>query len=454
MLFNSYEFIFLYLPIILLLYYKLAKFFNCNVAKYFLILASLIFYSYWDISNLPILLFSICVNYLIGHNLQKKRNISLLVIGIIFNIAYLMYFKYTNFIINNFNYFFNTNFVNHYIELPLGISFFTFTQTAYLVDVYRGETKEYTKSDFLLFVTIFPHLIAGPILYHKDIIPQFSFFENYKVNYKNLVYGLIWFIIGLFKKVAIADKLSEYVKVIYSNTASLSTIDAWVGSLAYTLQLYFDFSGYSEMAIGLGLMLNFKLPINFNSPYKSISIIEFWRKWHITLSSFLKNYLYIPLGGNRNGNHLRNIMITMFLGGIWHGAGWTFIFWGILHGVFICINHLWRKFNIYLPVFVSWFITFNCVNIAWILFRSENIYDAVNIILAMFSSDFNCVFFSIKQIIMVLVCLVVVIFLPNVRTIIEEYVKINYKYLFLMIILFFIAFFNMYKNTEFLYFQF
>lgn len=454
MLFNSYEFILLYLPVTLFVYYKIAKVFDRNVAKYFLILASLIFYSYWDISNLPVLLFSICINYLIGHNLQKNRKVTLLVIGIIFNIVYLMYFKYMNFIIDNLNCFFSTDFVNNHIELPLGISFFTFTQTAYLVDVYRGETKDYTKSDFLLFVTIFPHLIAGPILYHKDIIPQFSFFENYKVNYKNLVYGLFWFIIGLFKKTVIADTLSEFVKAIYVNTASLSTIDAWIGSLAYTLQLYFDFSGYSEMAIGLGLMLNLNLPINFNSPYKSQSIIEFWRKWHITLSTFLKNYLYIPLGGNRNGKHLRNIMITMFLGGIWHGAGWTFIFWGILHGVFICINHLWRKLNISLPVFISWLMTFNCVNIAWILFRSENIYDAINIILAMFSSNFTYELFSIKQIIIVLVCLSIVILLPNVEIIVKKYMKINYKYLFLMVTLFLISFFNMYRKTEFLYFQF
>lgn len=210
----------------------------------------------------------------------------------------------------------------------MGISFFTFTQMAYLVDVYKRETDEYTKSDYLLFVTIFPHLIAGPILYHKDMIPQFKNISNYIVNYKNLTLGLIWFIIGLFKKVVIADRLAIIANMVFDNPQNLTFFDAWGGSIAYTLQLYFDFSGYSEMAIGLGLMLNYNLPRNFFMPYRACSIIDFWRRWHIILSVFLKNYLYIPIGGNRNGKHLRNIMITMLLGGLWHGAGWTYVLWG------------------------------------------------------------------------------------------------------------------------------
>ena len=328
MLFNSYEFILLFLPITLIFYYGLARIFNPNIAKYFLIFASLVFYSYWDIKNVPVLFVSILVNYVLAHYLDKNRKTSLLALGVAFNIIYLGYFKYTDFIISNIDVLLGMNIPLHHITLPLGISFFTFTQTAYLVDVYRGETKEYSKSDYLLFVTIFPHLIAGPILYHKDMIPQFSKLDNYKLNYKNLYNGILWFIIGMFKKVIIADKLAVYANNAFNNVDKLTMLDAWGGSLAYTLQLYFDFCGYSEMAIGLGLMLNYNLPLNFNLPYRACSIIDFWRRWHMTLSAFLKNYLYIPLGGNRTGHHMRNIMMTMLLGGLWHGAGWTFVIWG------------------------------------------------------------------------------------------------------------------------------
>jgi len=240
---------------------------------------------------------SILVNYLFGHLLSKNRSKFILTAGIAFNLLFLGYFKYTDFVLQNLNVLVGTSFELQSIVLPLGVSFFTFTQTAYLVDVYRGETKEYTKSDYLLFVTIFPHLIAGPILYHKDMIPQFSVAENYELNYKNLTYGIVWFTIGLFKKVVIADKLAILANQVFSNTTNLTMLDAWGGSLAYSLQLYLDFSGYSEMAIGLGLLFNYNLPLNFNLPYRATSIIDFWRRWHMTLSAFLKNYLYIPLGG-------------------------------------------------------------------------------------------------------------------------------------------------------------
>lgn len=383
MLFNSYEFILLFLPITLIIYYTLAKHIGFLLGKYFLIFASLCFYSYWDVANLPILLISILVNYIFGHLLIKNRSRLILTLGITFNLLFLGYFKYTNFVISNLNDLLEWQLSLTNIALPLGISFFTFTQTAYLVDVYRGETNEYSKSDYLLFVTIFPHLIAGPILYHKDMIPQFSDAGRYRFNYKNMVYGILWFVIGLFKKVIIADRLAGYANEIFSYNGNLTMLDAWGGSLAYTLQLYFDFSGYSEMAIGLGLMLNYNLPLNFNYPYRACSIIDFWRRWHMTLSAFLKNYLYIPLGGNRNGHHMRNILITMFLGGLWHGAGWTFIFWGVLHGIFICINHMWRKTTICLPKAINWILTFNAVNVAWIFFRADTFDKAVKMCCSM-----------------------------------------------------------------------
>lgn len=383
MLFNSYEFIFLFLPITLIVYYAMAKKLSHMIAKYFLIFASVCFYSYWDVSNLPILLTSIFINYVFGYFLHSNPSKFILSLGVVFNLLFLGYFKYTDFVIVNINELLTLQIPLQEIALPLGISFFTFTQTAYLVDVYRGGTSGYSKSDYLLFVTIFPHLIAGPILYHKDMIPQFSELERYKINYKNMTYGIVWFVIGLFKKVIIADRLALYANKVFESTGSITMLDAWGGSLAYTLQLYFDFSGYSEMAIGLGLMFNYNLPWNFNYPYRACSIIDFWRRWHMTLSAFLKNYLYIPLGGNRTGHHMRNILITMFLGGLWHGAGWTFIFWGVLHGCFICINHLWRKTKLCLPKIVNWLITFNAVNIAWIFFRADSFDKAIQICKAM-----------------------------------------------------------------------
>ncbi|MCF0125920.1 MAG: MBOAT family protein [Clostridia bacterium] len=382
MLFNSYEFIFFYLPVVLLVYYLIAKY-NRIFAKYFLILASFAFYSYWDIRNVPVLLLSIVVNFFLGRRIVETKKKTWLVVGIVFNLVLLGIFKYTNFFLDVAGLASGKNFNHLNIILPLGISFFTFTQTAYLVDAYRGETKAYSSSDYLLFVTIFPHLIAGPIIYHKSMIPQFSEEVRYKFNSDNFSKGITWFVLGLFKKVVIADWLCRIADVVFEHSDQLSVLEAWGGSLAYSLQLFFDFSGYSEMAIGIALLFNYNLPINFNAPYKACSIIDFWRRWHITLSTFLKNYLYIPLGGNRTGHHLRNIFITMFLGGLWHGAGWTFILWGTLHGLFICINHLWRKTKIKLPGAISWLLTFNAVNFAWIFFRADNFKQAFNIIKAM-----------------------------------------------------------------------
>lgn len=389
-----------------------------------------------------------------GRQITNNRSKAVLTAGVVFNLLFLAYFKYTNFIIENLNYLFNAGFTMQNIVLPLGISFFTFTQTAYLVDVYRGETKAYSKSDYLLFVTIFPHLIAGPILYHRDMIPQFTESWRYKINYKNLTYGILWFTVGLFKKVVIADKLAIYADRVFNNTTNLTMLDAWGGSLAYTLQLYFDFSGYSEMAIGLGLMFNYNLPLNFNLPYRATSIIDFWRRWHMTLSAFLKNYLYIPLGGNRTGHHLRNIMITMFLGGLWHGAGWTFIFWGVLNGIYICINHLWRKTKYVLPQWLNWFITFNAVNIAWIFFRAATFYDALNVLTAMFDiSNLTGGVIALKHIGGLLgVMIIVLLAIDTVK--VEKRFTPNYCWLIVLILMFIYPVLKLGQVTQFLYFQF
>lgn len=460
MLFNSYVFILGFLPITLVLYYLSAKKFGSQCARIVLILASLFFYSWWDVRNLPILLGSILVNYVLAgrilHSEGRKRK-AWLIPGILFDLGLLGYFKYSAFAVETMNGIFHTGFAVPQIVLPLGISFFTFTQIACLVDSYRGEVKGYSRSGYFLFVTIFPHLIAGPILCHKDMIPQFMDEKNYRINYENLNRGIAWFTLGLAKKVLIADKLSEYVGTAFAHASQLSMTDAWFASFAYTLQLYFDFSGYSEMAIGLGLMLNFRLPLNFNSPYQSTSIIEFWRRWHMTLSAFLKDYLYIPLGGNRTGHHLRNILITMLLAGLWHGAGWTFIFWGGLHGLYICINHLWRKAGRSMPKPAGWFITFMAVNIAWVFFRAEDFPTAFAMLSAMVGlsepGDIKPVF-SGQKIRLILILIGVCVFMPNAEKIISKYFRPNLACFILILGGVLYSLIKLNQASEFLYFQF
>lgn len=385
MLFNSFEFIFIFLPITLIVYFTLARLRYFKLATTSLIIASLTFYAQWNVLYLPLLLASIMFNYIVGSILERNRKKYVLCFGVFVNLLLLGYFKYVAFFLASWNYAFGAELTIPNIVLPLGISFFTFTQTAYLIDAYRGETKGYSFLTYCLFVTVFPHLIAGPILYHKHMIPQFTRLRNFIFSYKNFSIGITIFSIGLFKKVVIADSLAPWVKLAFDNAERLTFLEAWAGALAYTFQLYFDFSGYSEMAVGLGLMLNLKLPVNFNSPYQAVSIIDFWRRWHITLSEFLKNYLYIPLGGNRRGkfNQMKNIVITMTLGGLWHGAGWTFVAWGALHGFYLAINHAWRRTGIELPGLLKWALTFACVVIGWVFFRAETMNDALSILYAM-----------------------------------------------------------------------
>ena len=334
MLFNSYAFIFVYLPIVFLGYFCLLPRLGGGVraGAAWLSMASLAFYGYWDVRYVPLLLGSICFNFLVGHSIEQMRDSRkpLLFVGIVGNLALLGYYKYAAFFVENVDALTGFGWEIPHIVLPLGISFFTFTQTAYLVDAYRGETRGYSFLTYLLFVTIFPHLIAGPIINHHDMIPQFLRRENMMIDWRNLSLGITIFIVGLFKKVVVADSIAPWVNSAFSRTADLTFLEAWIGAVGYTLQLYFDFSGYSEMAIGLGLMFNLRFPANFDSPYQSNSIIEFWRRWHMTLGLWVKNYLYIPMGGNRHGElrKMRNLLASMLLIGLWHGSGWTFVLWG------------------------------------------------------------------------------------------------------------------------------
>lgn len=309
----------------------------------------------------------------------------MLFISISINLGLLAFFKYANFFVSNVDLVFHQKIVPPPMIIPLGISFFTFTQIAYLVDSYLGKAKEYSFLNYALFVTFFPHLIAGPILHHAEMMPQFKSRWTLSIRYRNILLGLIIFSMGLFKKAVIADTFALWANAGFDATTTLDFFSAWAASLSYTFQLYFDFSGYSDMAIGSALFFNIRLPINFNSPYKALDIQDFWRRWHMTMSRFFRDYLYFPLGGSRcSANRtLFNLMLTFVLVGLWHGAGWMFIIWGALHGAALVVHRRWSLLNITLPKALAWFLTFNFVNIAWVFFRAKTLADAVKVLRGM-----------------------------------------------------------------------
>jgi alginate O-acetyltransferase complex protein AlgI len=402
MLFNSYPFIFVFLPIALAGYFWLGR--SSNLAPvWWLALASLAFYSVSNWQFVGLLLASVAFNYFIGwlliaKQLRSTARFAALTVGVAGDLLVLGTFKYAGFFAANLNALFSTGFVVN-ILLPVGISFYTFTQIAFLVDAYRGNVARYGLPHYALFVTYFPHLIAGPILHHKDMIPQFESARTKRPDPHLMLCGLIIFAIGLFKKTCLADGIQPLVAPAFG--ANYPSFDqAWIGALAYTFQLYFDFSGYSDMAIGISLMFGIFLPLNFNSPYKATSIIDFWRRWHMTLSQFLRDYLYIPLGGNRHGRLLRyvNLMITMLLGGLWHGAAWTFVVWGALHGAYLCVNHAWSNYGpAVAPRFArvgnaaAFVLTFVSVVVAWVFFRADSISSAT-FVLSRMADPTNIVF--------------------------------------------------------------
>lgn len=402
MLFNSEIFIFVFLPILLIGFFKLSSY-NVRLGIIWLILASIVFYGLFRIDHLLLLAGLIVFNYFFGIKLSKlyqsgTKNSLLLLIGVGVNLTVLIYYKYTNFILSNINVIFNTKHALQTMVMPIGISFFIFQKIAYLVDAYRGQAKEYNFLDFTLFVMYFPQLIAGPIVHHKDLIPQFRSPSLFKLNLSNLSVGLMMFTLGLCKKVIIADHISGWVNPAFSAAqqgGQLSFLEAWAAALGFTFQIYFDFSAYSDMALALALMIGIHLPINFNSPYKAQNIIDFWRRWHMSLSKFLRDYIYIPLGGNQLGLKRRylNLLFTMLIGGLWHGAAWTFIFWGALHGFYLITNHAWQALKKMLewdPKSVLYskacqIITFLSIIIAWLFFRAENFRSALNLLKSMTS---------------------------------------------------------------------
>lgn len=384
MLFNSYIFVLLFLPACLTGYFILNHFRYEKCASGFLLGMSLWFYGYFNIRYLPIILISIWGNFLIHHQLcHRCRSVVRKILfgaALFFNLGLLFYFKYYDFFFSNLNQVFGSSFTLRHLVLPLGISFFTFQQLSLVIDTYRGEAPEYDFLDYALFVSYFPQLIAGPIVTHKELIPQFQDPQKRRVNWENFSRGLYLFTLGMAKKVILADVFGNAANWGFNNIGQLDTINGAVVMLSYTFQIYFDFSGYCDMASGIAKMMNVDLPINFNSPYKALTITEFWERWHITLTRFFTRYIYIPLGGNQRGTVRTycNIIFVFLVSGLWHGANWTFVIWGGLHGIFVVITRHFHRFFERLHPGLNWFLTFGFVNIVWIFFRADSIKQALH----------------------------------------------------------------------------
>ncbi len=403
MLFNSYIFILIFLPITLIGYYLIGKHATQGniLSKWWLILTSLFFYGYWNISYLPIILSSILINYFLSGKIQSLQNQNIkrnfFYLGLLFNLALLGYFKYKNFFMDNLNFIFGSDFHFTHIVLPLGISFFTLQQIAYLVDAYEGLAKHVEFHKYALFVSFFPQLIAGPIVHYQSVMPQFEETDKMKVHSSNIALGIFVFVIGLSKKVLLADTFSVWANEGFNDTEIFHFFMAWGTSLSYTMQLYFDFSGYSDMAIGLGLLFNIKLPKNFNSPFLARNIIDFWTKWHMTLSQFITTYIFTPILRSMPKFAFKysmlSIFLTMCIAGLWHGAAWTFVFYGALHGLVIVINHMMKKRKIKLPKFLAVFLTFQFINIVFTIFRAEKLETAF----AIFKGMFGFTYFQIPK---------------------------------------------------------
>ncbi len=378
MLFNSFEFILVFLPIVFSGYFLLTRFNQYTAAKLWLLIASFIFYSWFNVSYVVLLASSIAFNFVVAKLIVRAATVSVrklwLSIGIVINVGLLGYYKYADFFISNINAVSGSDFNLLHIILPVGISFFTFQQIAYLVDTYKNESDNYDLLNYSVFVSFFPQILSGPISHHKEMIAQFKDTALSKLNTDNIARGIFIFNMGLAKKIVIADTFGKVANNGYANSELLGLLDSWITSFSYSVQLYFDFSGYTDMAIGVALLFNIRLPENFWSPHKSVSIQEFYRRWHITLSRFMRNYIYIPLGGNRRGEvgTYFNLCVTFVIGGLWHGASWTFVFWGALNGIGLVVHRLYRNLKINTPDVIAIAITFVFVMIARVFFRASD----------------------------------------------------------------------------------
>lgn len=483
MLFNSYEFILLFLPIALIGYFALGKTKKSELANVWLVLISLFFYSYWNIKYLPLLILSIAVNYIVSGKIiaarqtkLNKRAKSYFLVGTLFNIGLLGFYKYTDFLLENLNYL-GADFNLLHIVLPLGISFFTITQMVYLVDTYEGIVKKRNLIDYALFVSFFPHLLAGPILYHKSMVKQFEDETLRRVNWENMARGSSLFIIGLAKKVLIADSLAPYVGTSFGAPAELTFFEAWAAAICYMLQLFFDFSGYSDMAVGVAQMLNIKIPYNFNRPFHAYGIVDFWNRWHMSLTWAITNYLYTPMVmACKKITFAKSMIITfvaMFIAGVWHGAGWTFVIFGSLHGIGLVVNHIWKKKHLPMWKPLGHFLTLMLALVAFVFFRADSVADALTIIYAMFGGapivfpEKIAVFMNHYLGIIVpqlphnwaapkkfmLLATLMVIFLPSSQQIATTF-RPRTRYAVALAVLMVVSLFSLTKVSEFLYFQF
>lgn len=434
---------------------------------------SLLFFICGGLHSLPHLLASIGGNYVLGRGILRYGDGAgagmrkgLLAGGIVFNVLFLGIFKYADFFATNIGLLTPSGIAPLGLVMPLAISFYTFQQIAYLVDCYRGDAVKSSFLDYCLFVTFFPQLIAGPILRQRELMPQFGPTSHTAIDYRNLSIGLAIFSLGLVKRVVFADTFGLWADAGFSAGATHTFVEAWISSLSYTFQIYFDFSGYTDMAIGSAYFFNIRLPFNFDSPYKALSIQDFWRRWHITLSRFLRDYIYIPLGGNRRveARVYSNILITFLIGGLWHGAGWTFLLWGALHGVASIIQRLWHRWGLRLPKVLAWLITFNFINFAWVFFRAESLRDALEVIKAMcgltvFSGGALFEHISGKQQnftwLILVVSVVTVFFMKNTNSIPDRFVPTGWRLAYqVAVILTGLLFLNSMMPSEFIYFDF
>ncbi|MBF6570077.1 MAG: MBOAT family protein [Candidatus Binataceae bacterium] len=472
MLFNSYAFTFAFLPIVLILFGLFARSGRQLLTAGFVILASLFFYGWWNWHYLFLFGFSIGFNYLwslilapadqdIADTASRVRRRQMLMgAGVAVNLALLGYFKYRNFFVGNLGAALGTHWNLPPLVLPLAVSFFTFEQITYLSASFRGEPGTGDFTSYCMFITFFPHLIAGPIVRYSEIYPQFNRHTRFELSAANLTDGLMIFAIGLFKKVIIADTFRDICNPIFAHAGPFSFGDAWGAALAFCLEIYFDFSGYSDMAIGIARMFGVKFPENFDSPYQSRDLIQFWRRWHITLSFFLRDYLYIPLGGNRRGEarHYLNLMATMVLGGLWHGANWTFIVWGALHGLGLSLNHVRRKSAWKLPAPAASAVTFIFVTIAWVFFRAPTFSEAANLLHAMAGLSHSTVVhkYSIHahQLARIAIGLAIVLFFPNRQKLLSRQWSSDWAYAAAFAILMAASTMTMANPPPFIYFQF
>lgn len=471
MIFSSYIFIFGFFPVVFIVYRLLSIFKQKTASKVWLVCASFFFYGQGSPKFFWIFAFTVFFNYaagsLIGRAKTKTERKIFFAVGLIENIALLGYFKYTNFLVENINALTGANIVIKTIILPIGISFFTFQLIAFLVDSYRGETKQYNILSYLLFITFFPQLIVGPIVHHSDVVPQFEDKDQPKFNKKNLMLALFLFAFGCSKKILLADPLTNFSEPYFMNVPDIGVIKAWISTFAFTISYYFDMSGYADMAIGLGLLFNIKLPRNFNSPYRSRDFAEYWNRWHITLSKFLSDYIFrsVKKKGGSAANFYFAVMVTFFVSGAWHGAGWTFIVWGLVNGIFVCISHVCRRAKIIFPYLLGWFLTFLGVMATRVLFVSNSFSTAAKVYKNMFNfSEFSGIIDFVEktthylagnayQMTLLLVATVIVFGMKNTGELTDHF-KPKLRYALIAGTLFAISLFQMNSVAKFLYFQF